>query len=88
MPKPINGLTLAARAAGMKRGGYVPSHMIRWRVGNMHVGTSALTVAREFWHVRAKALATPLKRACVRAALLEHRANQALYGFVMRGKRS
>lgn len=85
MAKAIQGLTEAARAGGFDHGGYVPSGIIRWRMGNIHVGTSALTIAREFWHDRAKAYARPLKRAIVRAALREHAANRALYRAVMRG---
>jgi hypothetical protein len=69
----------------MKRGGYVPTGMIRWRMGNVHVGTSALTVAREFWHQRAKGFPRPIKRAVVRAALRAHAANRAEYNYVMRG---
>ena len=84
MAKPIKGLTAAARQAGMAKGGYIPTGMIRWRLGNVHVSTPALTVAREFWHKRAKKFPRPLKRAIVRVALKEHRANFRLYCQVMR----
>lgn len=84
--KPIQGLTAAARAAGMTGGGYVPTGMIRWRMGNIHVGASALTVAREFWHRRAASYPRPLKRAIVRAALREHASNRASYHYVMGGR--
>ena len=87
MAKPIAGLTAAARTAGMTAGGYVPTGMIRWRLGQVHVGTSYLAVAREFWHKRAKGLPRPLKRAIIRAALREHASNRGLYRYVMGGQR-
>lgn len=86
MAKSIVGLTTAARAAGMPAGGYVPVGMIRWRLGNIHVGTSTLTIAREFWHVCAKGFDRRLKRAIVRVALREHRSNRELYRAVMTGR--
>lgn len=87
MAKQIAGLTEAARKAGMTHGGYVPTASIQWRVGKLHVSTSNLTIAREFWHKRAKKFSRPLKRAIVRAALLEHARNRRLYAYVMRGMR-
>lgn len=86
MPKPIKGLDQAARQAGMKGGGYLPAGMIRWRLGHVHVATSRYAVAREFWR-RAAIYPRPIKRAVVRLALREHRANRDLYNFVMRGGR-
>lgn len=86
MPKPIHGLTAAARAAGYSRGGYVPVGAITWRLGHIHVGTSALEVAREFWHRRAGAFSRPLKRAVVRAALRAHARNRRLYRQVTAGR--
>lgn len=86
MPKPIKGLTAAARGAGMKGGGYVPTGSIRWRMGHVHVGASRFTVAREFWN-RAAKWPRPLKRAIVRTAIREHLKNRDLYNFVMRGGR-
>ena len=85
MAKPIAGLTAAARAAGMPKGGYLPLGIVRTIVGAQHVGTSALTIARGFWHKRARQYPRPLKRAMVRAALRAHADNRALYRDVMRG---
>jgi hypothetical protein len=87
MAKPIHGLTATARSLGFVHGGYIPTGMIHWRLGHIHVSTSALTVAREFWHERAKAYPRNLKRAIVRAALKEHAANRGLYHYVMSGTR-
>lgn len=87
MAKPIIGLTQAARKAGMSRGGYIPTGSIRWRIDQMHVSTSNLTIAREFWHKRAKKFPRPLKRAIVRAAILIHRQNRGIYAYVMGGMR-
>lgn len=84
--KPIHGLTDAARRAGMRKGGYIPIGMIRWRIGQLHVSTSALAIAREFWHQRARKLPRSIKRAIVRTAIREHQANRALYAFVIRGR--
>jgi len=70
MAKPIHGLTAAARAAGMPKGGYLPLGIVRTIVGAQHVGTSALTIARGFWHKRARQA---------------HAENRALYRDVMRG---
>jgi len=85
MAAKIAGLTHAARAAGMRKGGYIPMGMIRWRLGNVHCRESLLTVAREFWFERCRKLPRPIKRAVVRAALLEHLSNRRLYNHVMRG---
>lgn len=82
--KPIHGLTEAARKAGYSRGGYVPTGMITWHMGRIHVSTSDLAVAREFW-TRAHRYPRPLKRAIVRAALRAHAANRRLYQTVMFG---
>lgn len=84
--KAIKGLTEAARAAGFGRGGYIPTGQIGWVLGRVHVGTSYLDVARDFWHKRAKGWPRPLKRAAVRVALREHRANRRLYADVMGGR--
>jgi hypothetical protein len=86
MAKPIVGLTEAARAAGMPGGNYVPKGMITWRMGQVHVSTSALDVAREFWHKRAAAFPRPIKRAVVRCALKCHAQNRSLYRAVMSGR--
>lgn len=85
MAKPIAGLTEAARHAGMTKGGYMPMGMIRWSVGQKHVSESYLSIAREYWHKRAKQFPTPIKRACVRAAIREHCQNRKLYSYVMSG---
>ena len=85
MPRPIHGLTAAARAAGFSGGGHVPTGAIRHFVGQYHVSTPALTVARDYWH-RSSSHARPLRRAVLRAALKAHAANRALYAFVMRGR--
>ena len=85
MAKPIAGLTAAARAAGYARGGWMPQGPIRWLIGQQHVSTSALTIARDFWHKRARQYSRPIKRAIVRAALRAHADNRALYRDVMRG---
>jgi hypothetical protein len=61
--KPIAHLTESARAAGMPKGGYIPTGMISWRIDQLHVSTPVLTIAREFWHRRAKAFPRPLKSA-------------------------
>jgi hypothetical protein len=84
---PIRGLTTTARRLGFARGGYVPTGQIRWRVAQLHVGVSALTVAREFWHTRAGKFPRPIKRAVVRAALRAHAENRRLYAYVMGGVR-
>jgi len=84
--KSINGLTVAARNAGMKAGGYMPVGMIRWSIGHSHVSRSILDIAREYWHKRAKAYARPLKRAAVRVAIREHLRNRDLYRSVMHGR--
>jgi hypothetical protein len=87
MAATIRGLTAAARAAGFERGGWVPTGFIRWRMGQVHVGTSRLVVAREFWK-RCEGAHYPraIKRAVVRAALREHASNRRLYVAVMRGE--
>lgn len=86
MAKPIRGLTPAARALGFTRGNYVPTGMIRWRIDQLHVCTTGLEIAREFWHRRAKDFPRPIKRAVVRAAIVAHRANRQLYYDVTRGR--
>jgi len=60
--------------------------MIRWRMDQVHVGTGALEIAREFWHGRATGFARPLKRAIVRAALQAHNENRRMYRAVMTGR--
>jgi len=85
MARPIHGLTDAARAAGMPAGRYIPRYQIAWALGRVHVSTTALEVARMFWHKRARHYPRPIKRAAVRVALQEHRKNRDLYAWVMRG---
>ena len=60
--------------------------MIRWSVDKQHVSVSYLQIAREYWHKRAGKFPTPIKRACLRYALLCHRENRSLYSAVMRGR--
>jgi hypothetical protein len=86
MPKAIDRLTETARAAGMPAGGYVPCGQISWKVDRYHVGTSALAVARDFWHRIARSYPRPIKRAIVRVALRHHAANRGLYRAVMSGR--
>jgi hypothetical protein len=86
MSAPIHGPTEAAREAGMHSGGYIPSGQIAWKVAKYHVGTSALTVARDFWGRLAKQYPRPLRRAIVRVALRKHQANRGLYRAVMSGR--
>lgn len=80
MAKPIIGI----KASYQHNTGF-PIGMIRWRVDQLHVGTSALSIAREFWHKRAKGHPRTIKRAAVRYALKCHQVNQRLYRDVMRG---
>lgn len=84
--KPIRDLTLSARNAGFTGGGYVPTGGIEWLLGRIHVGTSPLAVARQFWHVRAAKYPRPLKRAIVRVALRVHAENRGLYRAVVSGR--
>lgn len=87
MSAPIHGLVDALRQATPAGGRYgIPVGMIRWRVGQLHVGTSALTIAREFWHRRAAKFPRPIKRAVVRAAIKAHKGNRELYAAVMEGR--
>lgn len=85
MPKRIRGLTKALQAAGLTKDNY--AYGIEWYMGRIHVGTSALTVARDFWHRATKAnFPRPVKRAVVRAALRCHDENRTLYARVMGGR--
>ena len=80
MSKPIRGLQ-----ASYQQGTGLPIGMIRWRIDQLHVSTSALAIAREFWHKRAGKHPRPIKRAAVRYALKVHQQNRKLYAYVMRG---
>jgi hypothetical protein len=68
----------------------VPTVFLRWWLGDVHVGTSDLEVAREVW-ARIKKQNDPawtpeLRRQTLAAALWLHHENRAEYAAVMSGR--
>lgn len=64
----------------------VPAAQIEWVVDRLHVGTSALRVARAI-HRRTAAWPKAARREALRVALYRHAANRDLYTAVMGGFR-
>jgi hypothetical protein len=66
----------------------IPTSMLRFHLGRVHVGTSDLEVARDVWRAMAKRpndYTRPVRRETLAAALWIHHEHRAEYMGVMSG---